>query len=319
MLFPMAQEEESVRTKQRTIWNNNSLAELVFLADDFVARSENVLLGLVGAAGAVQHADDVLARDVLLALRADLRVVRLQLAQQHLLVRRHARSREHGRVVGHPGEEHEALAHGGAGARLVVGDHLEDAVQHLVVVQLVHHLLEAVAAISEHRQRLVLRQLAQDPVHRGVLLLEVLPQVLEVRRALLHLVLVAREVDVLRRDVEDVLVARVAARRTVQLLDDDLLRHLLERVHLQVDMGSLPLITLQRSYGEELAHHRRDGAHLRALDDGRLQTYPRDEHELGASAGHSGLVLHADYLNQGKLALSMILILYILPSWGRDA
>ena len=93
----MVQEEGRVRTKQRTIWNNNSLAELVFLADDFVARSENVLLGLVGAAGAVQHADDVLARDVLLALRADLRVVRLQLAQQHLLVRRHARSRTRAR------------------------------------------------------------------------------------------------------------------------------------------------------------------------------------------------------------------------------
>ena len=79
------------------------------------------------------------------------------------------------------------------------------------------------------------------------------------------------------------------------------------------------LLHSSRHYGKELTHHGGDGAHLGALDDGRLGADPRDEHELGASAGHSGLVLHADYLNQGKLALSMILILYILPSWGRDA
>ena len=194
------------------------------------------------SARAVQDADDVLARHVLLRLRADVRVVRLQLVQQHLLVRRHARSREHGSIVGHPGEEHEALANGGARARLVVRDHLEDAVQHLVLVQLLHHLLETVAAVPEHRQRLVLRQLAQDPVHRRVLLLELLPQVVERLRALLHLLLVAREVNVLRGDVENVLVARVAARRAIQLLDDDLLRHLLEAVHLQTDVGSLLVI-----------------------------------------------------------------------------
>ena len=303
-----------MRTKQKMIWNNNSLAELLFLANHFVARSENVLLGLVGAAGAVQHADDLLARHVLLALRTDIRMVRLQLAQQHLLVRGHARSREHGRVVGHPGEEHEALAHGGAGAGLAVGNHLEDAVQHLLVVQLLHHLLEAVVAVAEHRQRFVLRQLAQDPVHRGVLLLEVLPQVLEVRRALLHIVIMASEVNVLRRDVEDVLVARVAARSAVQLSDDDLLRHLLERVHLQIDVGSLAFTSLQEPYGEELTHHGGNGAHLGTLNDGSLQTHPGDENELGASAGHSGLVLHANHLNQSKLALFIMHTICALPS-----
>ena len=242
----------------------------------------------------VQNLHDVLARDVLLGLGADLGVVRFQTLQQHLLVRGHAGSGEHRGTVGNPGQEHEALANGRAGARLVERHHLEDAVQHLVVVQMLQHLRQTVAAVAKHLQRLVLRQLAQDPVHRRVLLLELLPQRVERHLARLHVrLVVALEFDVLGSDIEDILIGSVAAGGAVQLLDDLLLRHLLQRVDLKTDVRS----------SEELTHARRDRAHLRTVDNRSLRADPSNEHELGATTGNSRLVLNSNHLNQGELAL----------------
>ena len=89
-------------------------------------------------------------------------------------------------------------------------------------------------------------QLEQDPVHARVLLLELLPEILESHVALLHLVLVSGEVDVLRSDVEDVFVRSVAPRSTVQFPDDDVLCHLLEGVDLETDVRSLLLTTTEK-------------------------------------------------------------------------
>ena len=234
------------------------------------------------------------------------RVVGLQTLQQHLLVRGHTRASEHGRVLGHPDQEHEALSHRRAGSGLVEGVHLENSVQHLAVVQLVHQALQTLVAIAEHLQRLVLRQLEQDPVHVRLLLLELFPHVLERHVALLHVVLVAREVDILRRDVENVFVGGVAARSAIQLTNDDVLGHLLESVHLETNMGSLAIRVCNRStYAEELTDLGVDGTHTRTLNDGSLATDPSDEHELGASARNGRLVLKSNHLNKSKLALQI--------------
>lgn len=213
----------------------------LLLAHHLVSRSEDVLLGLVRSARLVQNLHDILSRDILDAFGANLRMVGLQTLQQHLLVRGHTRASEHGSVLGHPDQEHEALSHRRAGSGLVEGVHLENSVQHLAVVQLVHQSLQTVVAIAEHLQGLVLGELEQDPVHVRLLLLELLPHVLERHIALLHVVLVASEVDILRGDVENVFVGGVAAGSTVQLTDDDVLRHLLQSVHLETNMGSLAI------------------------------------------------------------------------------
>lgn len=254
----------------------------------------------------VQNLHDVLAGDILEALSANLRMVGLQTLQQHLLVRGHTRASEHGRVLGHPDQEHEALSHRRAGSGLVEGVHLENSVQHLAVVQLVHQSLQTVVAVAVHLQGLVLRQLEEDPVHVRLLLLELLPHVLERHVALLHVVLVAREVDILRGDVEDVLVGGVAAGSAVQLTNDDVLGHLLESVHLETNVGSLAIRPCNRStYAEELTDLGVDGTHTRTLKDGGLATDPSDEHELGASARNGRLVLKSNHLNKSKLALQI--------------
>ena len=258
----------------------------------------------------VQNLHDVLTCNILLGLCANLRVISLQTLQQHLLVRGHTGSGEHRGAVGHPGQEHEALANGRARARLVERNHLEDAVQHLIVVQMLHHLRQTVAAVAEHLQRLVLRQLAQDPVHRRVLLLELLPQRVERHLARPHLrLVVALELDVLGGDVEDVLIRSVAAGGAIQLLDDLLLRHLLQGVHLETDVRS----------SEELTNARRDRAHLRTVNNGSLHADPGDEHELRTTARDSRLVLNSNHLDQGELALHVTGTIPVQPSSSQGA
>ena len=248
----------------------------------------------MATAGVIQKLHQSLLGDITLLLSADLSVIGLQTLEQDGLVHSHTGSSEDRGVLGHPDEEDETLANGGASSLLVDSHHSENTIENLVLIELLHHLSDSLLSIAEDLERLVLSQLEENPVERRVLLLELLPERLEGHFVLLDLGnVVSLELDILSSNVEDVLVRGVSSARTTQLLDDLLLGHLLQGVDLKANVSS----------AKELANTGTNGTDLGTVENGGSQTDPGNEHVFNTSACNSRFVLDCNDLDESKLAL----------------